>query len=149
MTAGLSAGLALVLAQIVSHLAERPRPFVAQPENSHVLVDSARDFTLPSDHATATFAIAAAIALRMPRLGAVLLALAAAISVSRVGVGVHYPGDVIAGAALGAACAVLFSLPPVRARIEAGTALATRFASTLLDRIRGLPGARRVRRSGL
>lgn len=149
VTAGLSASLALVLAQVVSRLAERPRPFVAQPENSHLLVHAASDYTLPSDHATAAFAIAAAIAIRMPRLGVALLTLATAIAVSRVAVGAHYPGDVLAGAALGVGCAVIFSLPPIRPRIDAGTAEATRFASALLERIRHLPEARRVRRSGL
>jgi undecaprenyl-diphosphatase len=118
LTAGLSATVALIVAQVISHIAERPRPFLALPDNSHVLVDSSHDFTFPSDHATAGFAVAVAIAMRMPRLGAALVVLAAAISVSRVAVGVHYPGDVLAGAALGSACAILFSLPPIRARID-------------------------------
>ena len=149
VAAGLSASVALIAAQIVSHIVQRPRPFVAQPEHSHVLVDSARDFTLPSDHATAGFAIAMAVALRMPRLGAALLALATAISVSRVAVGVHYPGDVLAGAALGSASALLLFLPPFRTRIDAATEATTRYVSALLARIRHLPASRRVRRSGL
>jgi undecaprenyl-diphosphatase len=148
ISAGLSAALALGLAQVVSHLVARPRPFVAEPAHSHVLVDSARDFTLPSDHATAGFAIATAIALRMPRLGVVLLGLVAAISVSRVAVGVHYPGDVLAGAALGAACAGLLWLPVTRSRIDELTETASRVIETRLARLRNVPATRRARRSG-
>ena len=135
LSAGLSAALALGLAQVVSHLIARPRPFVAQPNHSQVLVDSARDFTFPSDHATAGFAIGTAITLRMPRVGAPLLVLVTCICVSRVAVGVHYPGDVLAGAALGAACAGLIWLPPIRSRIDEFSGAASRTFTTRLARL--------------
>jgi undecaprenyl-diphosphatase len=70
------------------------------------------DFSFPSGHATGSFAAAAFIAtlltLRYPRRPAAivitsLVVLSAfAVSASRVYLGVHYPSDVLAGAALGA-----------------------------------------------
>jgi undecaprenyl-diphosphatase len=63
--------------------------------------------SFPSGHTVTAFASATALAFMAPRLGKWLLLLAALIEVSRVIVGAHYPSDVIAGAALGAACAFL------------------------------------------
>jgi undecaprenyl-diphosphatase len=57
--------------------------------------------SFPSGHAASAFAGAVALSY-LWRLGTPLfLLLAAAIAFSRVHVGVHYPGDVLAGAALG------------------------------------------------
>src|SRR6187401_2713506 len=57
-----SAGLALLVAQAISRIWARDRPFVAHP-SSHVWVARSRDSSFPSDHATAAFAIASAILL--------------------------------------------------------------------------------------
>jgi membrane-associated phospholipid phosphatase len=40
------------------------------------------------------------------------------VSVSRVALGTHYPSDVIGGAILGALCALVFWIPPVRQRLH-------------------------------
>ena len=72
------------------------------------------DASFPSDHATAAFAIATAIWLRWRAAGAVALVLAAVLAVGRVAVGVHYPGDVVAGAALGTGAAVALWWSPLR-----------------------------------
>ena len=40
------------------------------------------------------------------------------LAVGRVGLGVHYPSDVLAGAALGAAAAVMLWAPPLRQRLD-------------------------------
>ncbi|WP_328494412.1 phosphatase PAP2 family protein [Streptomyces sp. NBC_00414] len=83
----------------VKRLVRRPRPHHVEP-----LVRTAGRHSFPSSHATS--AVAAAVA--FGALGArVVPALAAAMCVSRVVVGVHYPSDVAAGAALGAATARL------------------------------------------
>jgi membrane-associated phospholipid phosphatase len=42
------------------------------------------------------------------------IAFAGVLAVGRVAMGVHYPSDVLGGAALGAACALVLWLPPVR-----------------------------------
>lgn len=46
--------------------------------------------------------------------GAAAVAIATLVALSRVIVGAHYPGDVLAGAALGTLVALLAFLPPAR-----------------------------------
>jgi undecaprenyl-diphosphatase len=129
VAAAASAAVALALGALLSHLVDRSRPFVADPGGVHLFGRHAADAGFPSDHATASFAIATAILLRSRRGGLVALALATLLSVTRVALGVHYPTDVLAGAALGAATAIALWWPPVRMRL---TALADR-AGALLD----------------
>jgi undecaprenyl-diphosphatase len=114
IAAGLSAGLALFLAQAIASVWDRPRPYEAHPGESHLLLAPSPDPSFPSDHATAAFAIAVAIGLRHRKAGLLTLALATLVSVARVGMGTHYPSDVLGGAALGALAALVFWLPPVR-----------------------------------
>jgi undecaprenyl-diphosphatase len=96
----LAAGGGLVVASVAGKLIGRPRPFAAHPHQIHAFLAHAPDPGFPSDHATAAFAI-----------GTVLVLLAAvALAVSRVLVGIHYPGDVIAGALLGALAGVVVVL---------------------------------------
>jgi undecaprenyl-diphosphatase len=91
-----------------------PQPLIAMPS----------DPSFPSGHATVAFACAVMIAMLVPRLAVPVLVLATAIAFSRVYVGVHFPLDVIAGAALGTAAAIALrrlaaarprSRPPQRA----------------------------------
>jgi membrane-associated phospholipid phosphatase len=63
--------------------------------------------SFPSGHAASAAAFTTSVALELPWAGVPLVPLATAVAVSRVVIGVHYPSDVIAGAALGAAAAVL------------------------------------------
>jgi undecaprenyl-diphosphatase len=112
--AGFAALLALGVGQIVSSAVDRARPFVAHPATVHNLVHHARDAGFPSDHATGAFAIAVALLLRHRLGGAVALVLACVIAVSRVAVGAHYPTDVLGGAALGTAAALVLLAPPLR-----------------------------------
>jgi undecaprenyl-diphosphatase len=114
VAAGLSAGIALAIAQVLSHVVDRPRPFVADPSSVHLFAAHAADAGFPSDHATASFAIAVAILLRSRRWGVLTLAMAVVLSIGRVAMGLHYPTDVIGGAALGSAVAYLLYAPPVR-----------------------------------
>jgi undecaprenyl-diphosphatase len=116
--AGVSAGLALLVAQVVARLVDRPRPFVAHPDQVHLFAKHAADPGFPSDHATAAFAIAVALLLRDRRLGIGALVLATVLAIGRVAIGVHYPTDVIGGAVLGAGCAAVLWLPPVRALLH-------------------------------
>ena len=118
IAAGFSAALALGVAQVISHLWERPRPYLAHPASAHLFIAPSHDGSFPSDHATASFAIAVAIFLRHRKVGAVALAMATVVSVARVAVGTHYPGDVLAGAVLGSASALLLWIPPIRERLH-------------------------------
>ncbi|MFG2820980.1 phosphatase PAP2 family protein [Kitasatospora sp. NPDC048365] len=61
------------------------------------------DWSMPSNHTVIVFAGAAALWHVDRRLGALALLLAAVMGLSRVLVGVHYPHDVLLGAAVGTA----------------------------------------------
>jgi undecaprenyl-diphosphatase len=101
-----AAGLGLVIGQVVSHLWVRERPFVSHPSQTLLLVAPSHEPSFPSDHAIAAFAIATAVALIGGRFaGAIFLAGASVVAVSRVFVGLHYPGDVLGGALIGALAA--------------------------------------------
>jgi undecaprenyl-diphosphatase len=112
--AGLSAGFALAIAHVLSAVVDRPRPFVADPGGVHLFAHHAADPGFPSDHATAAFAIAVALMLRNRAWGGVVLGFAAVLGVGRVAMGVHYPSDVLAGAALGSLAALALWWPPIR-----------------------------------
>jgi undecaprenyl-diphosphatase len=105
VAAGLSAGLALAIAAVMARVVDRPRPFVAH-RGVHLFVAHAADPGFPSDHATAAFAIAVALLLRFRAWGLATLIAAIVLAAGRVALGIHYPTDVLAGAALGAAVAI-------------------------------------------
>jgi len=119
LAAVLSAGLALAIGQAIADVVDRVRPFVAEPQQVHLFAAHAADAGFPSDHATASFAIAIAIFLRKRGWGAFAILAAAILSVGRVAVGYHFPSDVLAGAALGTAAALLLWAPPLRRRVDA------------------------------
>jgi undecaprenyl-diphosphatase len=130
-------GVALLLVQPISNAVDRTRPFVAHP-HSHLLVSHARDAGFPSDHATGAFAMAMALWLYDRTIGAICFVLAAIVAFARVYVGVHYPGDVVGGALIGMAVALIFYLTPLR-RVIARIATA---CSALWERILGLTPVR-------
>jgi undecaprenyl-diphosphatase len=84
----------------------------------HPLVALPTSHSFPSGHAATSFACAGSLAPFVSRRGQIVLyLLAAAIAYSRVYVGVHYPLDVLAGAAIGLAVATaLRRLPEVLRR---------------------------------
>jgi undecaprenyl-diphosphatase len=83
----------------------RERPNVAYPD-PRPLVHAPHDGSFPSGHATVSFACATVMSFYAPRAAPAFYALAAAIAWSRVYVGVHYPLDVLGGAALGLGIAI-------------------------------------------
>ncbi|MBN8869628.1 MAG: phosphatase PAP2 family protein [Solirubrobacterales bacterium] len=117
VTAGLGAVAAVSVAQIVTALVDRARPFVADPL-VHVFIHHGPDRSFPSDSASAAFAIATALLIYKPRLGWVMLALAVALGVGRIAVGMHYPTDILAGVLLGAGVSTLLRTRPPRLAIE-------------------------------
>ena len=111
ITALLAAGGALAVNQVVLLAWDRPRPFDAHPGSVTTLVARGADPSFPSDHAAAAVAIAVVLLLAHRRIGALVLGVAVLLCVARVYVGAHYPGDVAAGALVGAGVAVLLSGP--------------------------------------
>lgn len=114
ISSALAALAALGLGQIIGHVVERARPYTAMPA-TQVLVARTADFSFPSDHATAVGAVAVGLLLVRRQLGWVACALAVAMAFIRVYAGAHYPGDVVAGLALGAAVALV--LRPLAVRL--------------------------------
>lgn len=109
----------LILKPAIARL--RPAMFVIQ--TIVVGEDIPRSFSFPSTHATLAWSLATVIAKEDPRLGRVSYVLAILVSFSRVYLGMHYPLDVVVGAALGWAigrvCVSIFSAPahPRRRRL--------------------------------
>jgi len=93
----------------------RPDPAEhAVPEARQVLMPVSRSF--PSGHSAAAFAFATGVGEVSPGAAIPLRALAAIVAYSRVHTGVHYPGDVIAGALTGVSLAELTSRAILRGR---------------------------------
>jgi undecaprenyl-diphosphatase len=137
-----SALLALGIAHIVADLWARPRPYLAHPD-AHLFIAPSHDTSFPSDHATAAFAIAVALLLRHRKAGVLALVLAALLGIARVAVGTHYPSDVVAGALIGTAAALILWHPSVRGPLHRLAEWAGRLYEGALDGVRGLTPDRR------
>ena len=88
--------LSAILDGVLKRAIGRQRPPLADPR-VHPQIPVPHDPSMPSGHAMMAFTGAVFLAAVVPRFRWVLLALAAAIGLSRVYLGVHYPSDVLAG----------------------------------------------------
>jgi membrane-associated phospholipid phosphatase len=98
--------LAVAVNQPIVHAVREARPFTGHPAVL-VLVARSADASFPSDHSVMAGAAAAGLLLVSRRIGLVALVAAVVMAFARVYVGVHYPGDVLAGLVVGAAVAIL------------------------------------------
>ncbi len=88
--------------ELLKHTTCRARPFL--PGGGTFLPPlclEADMHSFPSGHATQVFAIAVILAAAYPRLTLPGYAIGVAVSLSRVALGLHYPSDVLVGAAIG------------------------------------------------
>ena len=103
---GLAAAAVAVVVNLVIHsIWDRPRPY-----ESHTIShpwSSSTDASFPSDHASASLAIAFAVLAFDAVAGALFLAAALLIAVGRLLVGAHYPGDIAASVLVAAGAAAL------------------------------------------
>src|SRR3954470_5329091 len=85
-----------------------PRRLLRQPTTS----------SFPSGHSASAAAFATGVAMESPLIGVPVAVAAAGVAYGRVHTGVHYPGDVVAGVALGIGSALLvrrvWPVPPDR-----------------------------------
>ena len=95
---------------VIKSFFARPRPchlIDGKPvmEHLHLLVSCGTGFSFPSSHATNNFAFATFISYYYRRWTWLAFTYAGIMGFSRISVGVHYPSDVIGGAAVGVICA--------------------------------------------
>lgn len=87
----------------LKNLIARTRPYEAV-EGLTRIIGAQSDYSFPSGHSGASFAVAVVMFREMPRkFGVPALVLASLISLSRLYVGVHYPSDVLGGMIIGTA----------------------------------------------
>ena len=101
------------LVQVLKRNILRERP--SRRLGTETMVALPDEFSFPSGHATAAMAVCFVYAMAFPMAAVPILALAAAVGFSRVRLGVHYPGDVLAGQAIAVATdvAVLLLMRPI------------------------------------
>ncbi|WP_393073907.1 bifunctional phosphatase PAP2/diacylglycerol kinase family protein [Streptomyces sp. LN704] len=85
----------------------RPRPLLDLVPPIRHLARQPHSTSFPSGHSASAAAFATGVALESAGHGALVAPVAAAVAFSRVYVGVHYPGDVLVGVAIGVGAAAL------------------------------------------
>ena len=82
----------------------RPQDFVP---GFRSIVQASDQFSFPSGHTSAAFCLATTTGIIFAGTFAVLFAWATAVAISRVLLGVHFPGDTVAGALMGSSIALM------------------------------------------
>lgn len=90
--------------QLIKRTVGRPRPSAGM--SCAALIAEPDRFSFPSGHAAAAMSIAIGYGMAFPAITPAACVVAAVVGFSRVALGVHYPGDVLAGQALAMLAAV-------------------------------------------
>jgi diacylglycerol kinase family enzyme/membrane-associated phospholipid phosphatase len=101
---GIASGIANVPAK---YAVRRSRPPLDRVPLDRQLRRQPATTSFPSGHSASAAAFAVGVAMEAPIAGAAVGVLASAVAYSRVYVGVHYPGDVLAGVVVGAGSALM------------------------------------------
>ena len=104
---GTSVAEAFVLTYALKYAFDRQRPYEKYPDRVHPYsTESSPSF--PSSHTATAFALATSLSMRYPKWYVIAPSAvwACSVGVARINEGVHYPSDVMAGAAIGAGMAV-------------------------------------------
>ena len=89
-----------ILTEIIRWLWFRPRPFITN--NVNLLGDyNAKEASFPSGHASFYFALSTIVYFYNKKAGIVFFIASFLVSISRVFVGIHWPSDILGGAAVG------------------------------------------------
>ncbi len=97
--------ISVIITHLLKHLIARPRPFVSYDFIEKL--SGGGSYSFPSGHSSDAFTLAIALSLIFPKKWLVffLILWAFLVGYTRMYFGVHYPTDVIAGAAIGIASA--------------------------------------------
>ncbi len=85
-------------------LFERTRPCNIPWLDARILVPTSNSYSFPSSHAANVFGMATILSNKYRRVRFYFFSVALVVGISRIYVGVHYPFDVLAGAAVGILC---------------------------------------------
>lgn len=104
---GTSVAGTFVLTYGMKYIFDRQRPYERYPDRVHPY-SYEHSPSFPSGHTATVFALATSLSLKYPKWYVIAPSAlwACSVGVSRMNEGVHYPSDVLAGAAIGAGCAV-------------------------------------------
>ena len=94
-----------IITEAIRFFWERPRPFVEN--NITPLIEHAASASFPSGHATLFFALGTILWFYNKKAGVLFLLGAAILSSARVFAFLHWPSDILVGAAIGIASALL------------------------------------------
>jgi undecaprenyl-diphosphatase len=106
----IQAGVAFVLAEVLGKIAGtmyyHNQPFTELPHVNQLIAHAVNN-AFPSDHSILFFSVCFSFLLVRKKEGWLWLVFACIVGVSRIWVGVHYPGDVLTGALIGIVAALV------------------------------------------
>jgi undecaprenyl-diphosphatase len=102
-----AAAIGLPLYRVLKQRMARPRPCAAAGSGLVALVPALDLYSFPSGHTLHAVAFTAVILGHYPTLAWLLIPFSVLVALSRVVLGLHYPSDVLAGAALGSLLGLL------------------------------------------